>query len=334
MALFVVPDAVGWLSQDSPSVVASGRKGKAVSVVHVYADALWAVGAREPPNVGFTHKQVYAITTAGGAQSDSDDDEEQQQQQGEETGAEGQEGPGPAEGAEAVDAAMAGLQVDAADAASSSSADDAAPSAATDAAPASSDNDTAAAAAGDEEAGASASGAAATAAGSDSDDDGTGAGDDAQVSASPVPAEDANEGEEGEGAEGDEGEGEGEGEEDDEAEEEDESGGVDSAGKANTSEMDDALLRCFLLAVQTRIRDSDLPLSSSALLTVMESCNVGSAAVDRLEVKRSRYKKLARFIKALGKMGLAKSKMPLCKKGTCVQELTGQSQLNCGTFRL
>jgi hypothetical protein len=90
------------------------------------------------------------------------------------------------------------------------------------------------------------------------------------------------------------------------------------SAKLTPAEMDAALLRCFLYAVQTRIRDDDLPMDPSTLLTHMEACNLDE---DRLDVKRSTHKKMAKFLKELGKLGLAKSKTGGGKQGMCKCEL-------------
>jgi len=72
------------------------------------------------------------------------------------------------------------------------------------------------------------------------------------------------------------------------------------------AEMDAALLRSFLFAVQTRINDSDLPMDPSALLSHMELCNIEPF---KLDPRQSSAKKLSKVLKNWVKMGLLKAKV-------------------------
>lgn len=285
---FLLAVAVGWLSQDSASVLASGVKGKAVSIVHCYGDELWKLGPQTPPNVGFVRDRVYAIRIASADGSEEGAAEEEEAS--EEKAAEWMDNLhiDAAPPASAVEASPADAFYDANELApaaaaippdsSSSSSSIAAPTTSADAAEAS------------EQPSSDVPDIAAVAAEAD----------EAPPSASPEASPDA------------------ESESDEEAG--DASDADDGTRKLSASEMDDALLRCFLLAAAARIKDSDLPMDPSTLLSHMEACNVEPNA-ERLDVRRSSYKKMSKFIKQLGKLNLAKSKTGGGKQGMCSTEL-------------
>ena len=289
------PFAVGWLAQDSAAIIAAAGKGKAVSIVHVFGDALWNVGNRQPPNIGFQPKQVYGIKISGAPdeeEEESDEDAEQQQQQQQEAG---------------VEASLDALQVAPVDASSSSSSAASSSSSSSSAIAASSAATPADSVPGSWDGDDSSSAAAAQLASTD------------PTAAAPVEADDElKESSAGDAAE----DGGGDVDDDNDGEEGEEGEAEDAAesSKLSTAAMDAALLRCFLLAIQTRIRDSDLPMSPSSLLSVMEACNVDTDT-ERLDVRRSSHRKLAKFLKQLGKLGLAKSKTGAGKQGMCSTEL-------------
>ena len=309
-----VPFAVGWLAQDSASVLAAGGKGKIVNVVHVFGDALWNLGSRAPPNIGFTPKQVYGIRVVGGAEAEAEESDEED---------EGTEAQPPPE-VSALDASLNALllgrapESTAAPAVSAYSWDSEAPFSAAPAAepvpaaeiaPA---PDTAPAVATSSVDSAS---AVTPAAAPDSDDESASVDDDNDD------RPDEAEGDTGDAAANGNDEDAGSAYEGDEEALSTLSPEEHAAVKAmNTAAMDAALLRCFLFAVQTRISDSDLPMSPSTLLSQMELCNVDTTE-PRLDIKKSSYRKLAKFLKQLGKLGLAKSKTGGGKQGMCSCEL-------------
>lgn len=221
-----IPFAVGWLSQDSASVIAAQRTGKALSIVHAYGDELWKVGSQQPPNVGFVKDRVYAIRMAG--EEAQEDDEEDENEQGEQKTSE-------------VTSGVENLQLNGEKTESHSSTDT---PVATDKAPESLSTDIA-----------TSSGDVA-ADGDELDDDA--AGDD------------------------------GESFEDDDDEDD------DGSAKMTPDEMDQAMLRAFLFAIQVRIKDEDLPMSVSTVLSHMDACHLSD---ERLNVKRSTYKKMIKFMK-------------------------------------
>ncbi len=79
-----------------------------------------------------------------------------------------------------------------------------------------------------------------------------------------------------------------------------EEGGEESAGTAE--EMDGLLERCFLQAIRTKIKDKDLPLDVSVLyLQYMRPVRPAGTILD---VKRSTFKKLSKFMAFLASEGL------------------------------
>ena len=54
------PFAVGKMIVSDAEVAKKGMKGKAMAVLHVYRDSLWAYGGRKVPNDGFHADEIVA----------------------------------------------------------------------------------------------------------------------------------------------------------------------------------------------------------------------------------------------------------------------------------
>ncbi|XP_064605248.1 eukaryotic translation initiation factor 2D-like [Liolophura sinensis] len=73
-----------------------------------------------------------------------------------------------------------------------------------------------------------------------------------------------------------------------------------------TADMDEFLFEAFMTALKTKVKKSDLPLLTSNLYrNLMLPC---STRKDILDVKKSTYKKLSKFLQAMSKKGLIKVK--------------------------
>lgn len=116
--------------------------------------------------------------------------------------------------------------------------------------------------------------------------------------------------------------------EDEEDEEEDEDGEEDededdeaAAGDAKDEDskqpaipkekMDESLRRALYYAIKTRIQDDDLPMEPTVLFSAhMEACNIEDF---KLDVKKSSYKKLTKFLKDMQKAKILQVKTCGCK---------------------
>jgi translation initiation factor 2D len=72
------------------------------------------------------------------------------------------------------------------------------------------------------------------------------------------------------------------------------------------SEMDDSLRKSLYFAVKTRLSAEELPLSGSKLFSHMLAASIFPW---KLEIKRSSYKKMQKFIKEMAKTGVIKAKL-------------------------
>jgi translation initiation factor 2D len=85
-----MPFGVGRMLVSSKDAAAGGMKGKAMAVLHVYRDSLWAYGGRKVPNDGFQADVVVAAEGAAAPrvsatpEEEEDDDDEAEEEEGQE----------------------------------------------------------------------------------------------------------------------------------------------------------------------------------------------------------------------------------------------------------
>lgn len=106
--------------------------------------------------------------------------------------------------------------------------------------------------------------------------------------------------------EGDEDNGEAEGDEKGEEHGEEKGEKKQEAKGPCVEEMDEALTTAFLFALSSRVGPAELPLECSTLMSLhLPACNL---ARFRLDVKKSSFKQLAKFVQAMDKRGLIRAK--------------------------
>lgn len=76
-----MPFAVGELLVDAADVERSGKKGRALRLLHYVGDELWQMGPKTVPNEGFLGARVVPISASGVAQDDEDDSEEEEEKE-------------------------------------------------------------------------------------------------------------------------------------------------------------------------------------------------------------------------------------------------------------
>lgn len=102
-----------------------------------------------------------------------------------------------------------------------------------------------------------------------------------------------------------------------------------SRARLSPSEMDGALLQAFLYAVHLRLQDSDFPMDPSTLLSHMEACHFES---ERLDPRRSTYKKMSKCVRDFQKRGLLKAKTGGGAQGMCNTDLVVMSVNRASTL--
>jgi predicted ribosome-associated RNA-binding protein Tma20 len=269
-----VPFAVGWLDSDSASVIAAGRTGKALSIVHCWSDELWRLGNGVAPNIGFQKGRVYGIRTVGDEAVESEEEE--------------------TEAVQKTTDVLAGVQIsDGINVPDSWDNGASPPPAASEVASSS-------------EAPPSSDAAPSTIGTSESVPTSDNAVAPAGEASLPADSTDAA-AEDIDGASGDD--------EDDEDE--------SSENRLSPAEMDAAMLQAFLYAVHLRLKDSDFPMDPSTLLSEMQLCHFHPT--ERLNPKRSSFKKLAKWLKDMQKRGLLKAKTGGGMQGFCSTDVTVMS---------
>lgn len=69
------PFAVGELLVDLAEIERTGKKGRALRLLHYVGDELWRMGPRTVPNQGFLGNRVVPIDSTGATKEESDDEE-------------------------------------------------------------------------------------------------------------------------------------------------------------------------------------------------------------------------------------------------------------------
>lgn len=77
------PFAVGELLVDMAEIEQTGKKGRALRLLHCIGDELWRMGPQTVPNQGFLGSRVVPIDSTGATKEDSDDEGDDDEESGE-----------------------------------------------------------------------------------------------------------------------------------------------------------------------------------------------------------------------------------------------------------